>query len=121
MQMDWSKRHFGLLAILAVALALGALAHTYRFDRLLSAERSSLLALDRTIGSLEVSLADVGGAQAGYLSTGQEPEVWTRRSSDVLGHLETALTGLRNSTSSAEARAGYDMATTALANLGALD
>jgi hypothetical protein len=121
MQQDWRKRHFGLVAVLAVVLAFAALAQDYRFDRRLTADRVALLALDRSIGTLEVALAELRGTQTGYLSTGQGPDVWTRRSTDLLTELETTLTRLRDATGSAEARARYDAATNALANLGAVD
>jgi hypothetical protein len=92
MQQDWRKRHFGLLVVLASVLSLGALAQDYRFDRWLTAQRVSLLALDRSIGTLEVAIADFRGAQIGYLASGQVPEIWTRRSSELLSALETTLT-----------------------------
>jgi hypothetical protein len=121
MHQDWRKRHFGLLVVLAVVLTVGAVLQDYRFDRWLTAERTSLLSLDRSIGSIEVALSDLRAAETGYLATGQGPAVWTRRSTELLAQLEATLTALRDATASDEARTRYDAATAALAGLSTLD
>ena len=122
MQQDWRKRHFGLLFVLALVLTLGTLLQDFRFDRWIAGERASLDGLSRTIGSLEATLAELRGAQTGYLATGRGPDAWMQQTTELFGRLETTVTSLREaSTTNVAALPRYEAATTALASLGALD
>jgi len=121
MLQDWSKRNFGLLVVLAFLLTLGTLFQDFRFDRSLVRERASILALEREIGSLELATADLRAAQAAYVATGQGPEFWMRRATELAAEIEAALTRLRQSSGSVEAQTRYDAASAALTDLVAID
>jgi hypothetical protein len=122
MQQAWRQRHFGLLFVLALVLTLGTLLQDFRFDRWIAGERASLDSLTRTIGSLEATLAELRGAQIGYLATGRGPDAWMQQTTALFARLETTVTSLREApTTSAAALPRYEAATTALANLGSLD
>jgi hypothetical protein len=121
MQQDWRKRHFGLFALLAVLIIVGALALDVFVNRLVTLERTSAVAVEQQIGSLEVALADLRAAQAAYVATSQNPEFWMQRSVDLSSRLESGLTQLRESVGPDEARSGYQSALGTLATLATLD
>jgi hypothetical protein len=77
--------------------------------------------MDRQIGSLEVALSDLRAAQSGYLATGQGPDFWMRRASDLFGEMESALTAMRDGSTSREARTRYESSLAALAGLSGID
>src|SRR6187399_868275 len=110
MQSDLRKSRLGLLFVLALLLTLGTLFQDFRFDQSLTRDRLALSSLEREIGSLDVALSDLRAAQTGYLATGQGPDFWMRRASELFGRLEMSLTNLRDTSTSADARARYETA-----------
>lgn len=121
MQQDLRTRHLGLFVVLALLLAAGTLFQDLRFDRSLVVNRATAAALDRQCGSIEVALSDLRAAQAGYLATGQGPDFWMRRASDLFAQLESSLTTLRDGSTNGEARAHYESSLAALAGLSGID
>lgn len=115
------KRGAGLLLVLTLIVAVGTLVQDFRFDRSIARERAGGLALDRELGGLVESLANMRAAQAGYVAAGQGPEVWMKRVSDLSAAIDDALARRREATFSTEARARYQAAATALADLRAID
>jgi hypothetical protein len=118
---DWRKSSLGLLVVIAVLLTLGTIFQDYLFERSLTHERATLLATEREVGSLEVAVAELAGAQARYLTDGEAHDFSLRRGSEIAEAMGTSLTRLRESTRSQEARARYDAALTGLSSLSSLD
>lgn len=115
------KRGFGLLFLLTFVIAIGTLVQDFRFDTVVETERDRALALDRQLGSTTVALADLRGAQAGYVAMGQGPAVWIARATDLFNQIETAITTLRSSTAAPDASVHYDAALAALSDLKGID
>lgn len=114
-------RSSGLLLILTVIVALGTIVQDYRFNSSITREQTTTLSIGHELGKLELALADLRGAQAAYVAAGQGPNFWMGRATDLGAMLKTGLEGFSDATVSAEARGRYLSATTALAELMALD
>ena len=95
MSKDWRKRHLGLFALLAVLVIVGTLILDFLLSQSISRNRASSAAVEREIGSLQVALADFRAAQASYLATGQEPDVWMRRAGSLSARLESGALRVR--------------------------
>lgn len=120
MTQDSRTRNLSLLVVSAFLLTLGALIQDYRFDHSLSAERTSLLAVEQQIGSIEVAHAEFRAAETGYLAAGQSPDFWTRRATELHTQISSGLTRLRSS-SPASVTPQYEAALIALADLENID
>jgi len=116
-----SKRGIGLLLVLTVIIALGTIALDYHFNRLMNDERGAAFARDRELGSLAETLATLRAAQAGYVAAGQGTSFWMTRVSELLAQLDGSIGKHRAATSSADARALYDAAGSALSDFNAID
>jgi hypothetical protein len=121
MQQDWRTRHLGLVALLAVLFVLGTLALDVWLDRSVARDRASIASIARELSSLEVAAADLRGAQAAYVATGQGPDFWMRRAGELAARIEGGLTTLREASSHDDARAGYGAALASLGQLTTLD
>jgi hypothetical protein len=121
MQQDWRKRHLGLIALLAVIFVLGTIALDFWLDRTIARDRERLASIERELSSIEVAIADLRGAEAAYVSTGQGPDFWVRRAADLAARIEQGLTQLREGSVPDAARARYDAALGTLGNLVVLD
>ena len=109
------------LAVVASLLAFGSIVQDFRLHHSLADERTTSLAVNNQIGTLEVALSDFRAAQTGYLATGQGPDFWMRRATDLSGQMGSGLDELRGETTSADARASYDAASAALSDLESID
>jgi hypothetical protein len=121
MPQDSTKKGFRLFALLAVLVILSAVGLDVFLTQSIVRDRASAVAMEREVGSLQVALADMRGAQAAYLATGQGPDFWIQKSSDLSARLEAGLTRLRESAATPELRTGYQAALGMLGNLMSLD
>lgn len=110
-----------LLLILTLTIAFATAGQDYRFDQAIDRERTGGLQLAREFASIDTALSDVRGAQAAYVAAGQEPSVWMTKATEAFAQADAALTRLRQTTLSVEAKARYDEAAKALAEVMALD
>ena len=115
------KRGFGVLFVLTLVIGAGTLFQDFRFDTLLEHERDTAASVDRQLGSVDVAIADLRGAQAGYVAAGQGPAFWISRATDLFTRIETDLTSLRSATATTDAATHYDAALVALNDLKAID
>ncbi|HUL74189.1 MAG TPA: GAF domain-containing protein [Vicinamibacterales bacterium] len=115
------RRGFGVLFVLTLVIGVGTIVQDYRFDLLLEREREAAAALDRRIGSIEVALADLRTAEAGYVATGQGSSFWIGRATDLFDQTDSTITALRSSTTSTDAATHYDAALAALRDLKGID
>ena len=118
-----SKRGLGLVLILTFAVAGGAAAllQDFRFDQSLAREHLSAEQVSRRLASTQVTIANLRGAQAGYLAVGQGPDFWMKRASELAADVEKNLSEAQATTVSAEARAHYDAAISVLGGINSLD
>src|SRR4249920_1210896 len=102
-----SKRGLGLVLILTFAVAGGAAAilQDFRFDRSLAREHLLAEQVSRRLASTQVTIANLRGAQAGYLAVGQGPDFWMKRASELAADVEKNLSEAQATTVSADARA----------------
>lgn len=115
------KRGFGVLFVLTLVIGAGTLFQDFRFDTLLEHERDAAASVDRQFGSIDVAIADLHGAQAGYVAAGQGPAFWISRATDLFTRIETDLTSLRSATTSTDAATHDDAALVALRDLKGID
>jgi hypothetical protein len=116
------KKHgFGVLFALTLVIGLGTLFQDFRFDQLLDHERDTAIALDRQHSAVEVALADLRTAEAGYVATGQDSSIWMTRASDLFNQVDTALGALKSATAETEASGHYETAQIALKDLKSID
>ncbi len=118
-----SKRGLGLVLVLMFAVAVGAAAivQTFQFDLSLAREHVSAEQVSRRLASTQLAMANLRGAQAGYLAVGQGPDFWMKRASELARDVEQSLTDLLTTTASADARAHYDAAISLLGGINGLD
>jgi hypothetical protein len=121
MQEGWRKRHLGLVALLAVLFVLGTIALDFWLDRSLAQDRARLSSIERELSSIDVAVAELRGAEAAYVATGQGPDFWVRRAADLATRIEQGLTKLRESATDPGVRARYTAALGTLGNLVTLD
>jgi hypothetical protein len=115
------KRGFGVLFVLTLVIGAGTLLQDFNFDTLLDSQHNAAAALDRQLGSIEVALADLHTAQAGYVAAGQGPAFWIARATDLFTRIEADLTSLRSATASPDAATHYDAMLVALKDLKSID
>jgi hypothetical protein len=118
-----SKRGLGLVLVLTFAVAIGAAAllQDFRFDRSLAHERESAEHISRRLESTLLAVANLRGAQAGYLAAGQGPDFWMKRAGEMAADVEKGLSDVQAATTSPEARARYDAAMSILGGINSLD
>jgi hypothetical protein len=115
------KRGSGLLVVLTVIVALGTIVQDYRFNSSIATAQASVVAVDRELGQIDLALADLRAAQAGYVAAGQGPDFWMGRASELATAIQTSLQTVRDATPSVEARARYDAANRHLSELTSID
>jgi len=116
------KKHgFGVLFALTLVIGVGTVVQDFRFDQLLDRERDAAIALDRRAGAVDIALADVRTAQAGYVAAGQDASVWMTRASDLFNHIDAALGALKSAAADTEAAGHYEAAQNALKDLKSID
>src|SRR5438477_6844454 len=109
-----SKRGLGVVLVLVFAIAAGTLLQDYRYDQSIAREHAAAETLARTLSSVDLALANLRAAQAGYLATGQSAEFWMKRAVDLDAEIEGTLATLQAATTSADARTHYAAASAAL-------
>jgi hypothetical protein len=110
-----------LLLVVSCLLSAGAVFQSFRFSQSHQIDRTRLLNVERSAGRLLVSLGEMRAARMASLATGQGPEFWLRRATELSRELETGITQLRASLVVGAAQAHLDTASTALADLTGLD
>lgn len=115
------KSGLTLLFALTFVLTAAVIIQELRFDHAAASTRESSLVTDRAIGDLTVAIADFRAAQTGYLATGQGPDFWMRRASEIAAKIETRLGQLRATSPVPEAVVHYAAAADALADVVAID
>jgi len=115
------KRGTGILFLLALLIAAGALFQDFRFDSTLTNEHTTAVAVEREFGALDASLASFRAAQTGYVATGQVPASWMTRANERLQALESALLARKTASSDPDALKRYDAAVEALTALKHVD
>jgi hypothetical protein len=116
-----SKRGLGLLLVLSFAVGVAATVQDFRFDLSTIQHQAAAATLDRASGSLDIAMANLRAAQAGYVAAGQGPDFWMKRASEISSDVETRLMSLQAASTSEPARTHYDAALAALASLASLD
>jgi hypothetical protein len=114
-------RHITVFVVLSVAIATITVALDLRFDVSLARGRAAALAVEHDLALIETSLATWRGAQAGYVATGQVPSFWFKQAADQSSEIEAAIVRRHAATTSIEAKAQYDLATSAVGQLNGLD
>ena len=116
-----SRHGARVLLVVSCLVAAAAAFQSFRFTQSHTADRERLLGLERQTGALLVTVADMRAAQMAYLATGQGPDFWMRRTSELSGRLQDGFTQLLGTTTSAEAQASVNTAAVALGDLVRLD
>lgn len=116
------KKHGArLLLVLGCVLAIGTVVQDFRFNSSTRLAEGDAQGAEREFGVVLTSLANLRAAQTAYLATGQGPEFWMRRASEIAAEMQTGIGRIRASVGSAQARVNLDSATTALTDLMNLD
>ncbi len=110
-----SRRGLWLL-LLGVVLAGGAAWQTWQFEQQFTTRQLDRDRLARQYASLELTIADLKNAQAGYVAAGQGADFWMTRFDELADQLEALLIARRDA---ADAAAQASL-TAALAQLEAL-
>jgi len=115
------KGGLDLLMILTLILALGTIVQDFRFDSSLEHERLAAGAIDRDLGGLQLAVSDLQAAQTGYLASGQGPDFWMTRASNLASQLDAGITRLSGTAANPESQPQYDAAAAALTDLVNID
>lgn len=116
-----SKRGLGVLLVLAFAVAIASIVQDFRFDLTAAQQQSAASTIERTVGSIDLAIANLRAAQAGYVAAGQGPDFWMKRGSELASEIEIRISSLQAPSTSDEARAHYDAALAALTALATID
>jgi hypothetical protein len=109
------------LFLVSCLVALAAVVQDFRFDASSRLAELSATTLERESGALRAKIAELRGGQTAYLATGQGPEFWMRRVTDLAAEIDTGLTRLASDIGTAEAQSQLATARTALTDLLAVD
>jgi len=104
-----------------LVLALISLIGHWRIDVMRKAGRHSATVINNDLRLAEQGLAELRGAQAGYLAVGQKPDEWMTRATSASVQLETSIADLAASTSSPDAHQHYQAAAALVTELTAND
>src|SRR5690349_13431716 len=115
------KRGFAVLFVLTLVIGAGTLLQDFRFDTLLDSQRDIATTVDRQLGSIDVAIADLHAAQAGYVAAGQSPAFWIARATELFTRIETDLTSLRSGPTNTDAATHHDAAMVAVKDLKSID
>lgn len=110
-----------VLLVVSCLLAAAAVFQSFRFSQSNQSDRNRLLHVERSTGELLLDVAEIRAAQMAYLATGQGPEFWMRRATEVAGGLESNLAALRGTLESQAAQSSLDAASGAVGALVELD
>lgn len=110
-----------VLLVVSCLVAAAAAFQSFRFSESHTADRARQVDVEREAGHLLVTLSDLRAAQMAYLATGQGPDFWMRRATELSDQLRDGLATLRGTVVAADAQGGLDTATVALGDLVQLD
>ncbi len=110
-----------MLFVVSALLASAAAFQAFRFSQSDQLNRTRLASLERESGNVLVTLSEMRGAQMAYLATGQGPDFWMRRATELATQVDSGLTRMRSVTTDLVAHSHLDAASTALADLVQLD
>ena len=116
-----SKRGLGIVLVLTFAIAVAAVVQDFRYDIDIARERLTTDSTHYTLESVQLALANLRTAQAGYLAAGQSSDFWMKRATDLAAEIESSLTAIQAASASPDARSHYDAALAALGGLNSLD
>ncbi len=100
-----------------LVLALITLAGHWRIDVMRRAGRHAATVINNDLRLAEQGLAELRGAQAGYLAVGQKPDEWMTRATGASVQLETSIADLAATTSSPDAHQHYQAASALVTEL----
>jgi hypothetical protein len=109
------------LFLIACLLALAAVVQDFRFDAASRRSDQATTKILQEAATLRTRMAELRGGQTAYLATGQGPDFWMRRVTDVATELETGLGRLRAEATTPEAQGHFATAGSALTELLAVD
>jgi hypothetical protein len=115
------KRSHGVLLVLTLLVAAGALVQAWRLSVALDREAAESLSRERDLSAIETNLANLRAAQAGYVATGLASATPMSRAASVSAEIHTALGRLRATADDPVVQSQYDAAASALKELGNLD
>jgi hypothetical protein len=109
------------LFVAACLVAVAAVVQDYRFDAAHRHLRGSAADFTQESQALRTKVAELRGGQTAYLATGQGPEFWMRRVTDLSNDIESGISRLKAEARTAEAGTGLTAASSALVELLAID
>lgn len=112
-----SRHGARVLLVVSGLVAAAAIFQSFRFSQTHQIERERALGIERDAGVLLLALAEMRGAQMAYLATGQGPEFWMRRSTELAGQVESGIARLRSAVTTPAAVSRFDAASVALGDL----
>lgn len=117
-----SRRGARLTVAVLFALVCGAAAWQYaRVERSVSGQADAAASFEREARSLATAVAELRGAQQGYVADGQGPDYWTTRVTKDLASLRTRVESLRRQAADARAVAHVNAASSALERFARTD
>jgi hypothetical protein len=109
------------LFVVACLVAVAAVVQNYRFDAADGQLRIAASTFGSEANSLRTKIAELRGGQTAYLATGQGPEFWMRRVTDLSNEIESGISRLKTAAQTTEAQTQLTAATSALTELLAID
>jgi hypothetical protein len=107
--------------VVSCVVAAAAVFQSFRFSQSHHAQRAHVLDVERDTSALLVTLTEMRGAQMAYLATGQGPDFWMRRATELAGQLEGGLAQLRGTLTAPGAQSRLEAAAVGLDDLVRLD
>lgn len=104
-----------------LVLALIAIAGNWRLDVMRRAGRHTATVINNDLRLAEQGLAELRGAEAGYVAAGQKAEDWMNKATGASAQLESAIANLTTATTSPDARQHYESAAALVGELTATD
>jgi hypothetical protein len=109
------------LFVVACIVAVAAIVQDYRFDLTHARLRASAMNFSSEANSLRIKIAELRGGQTAYLATGQGPEFWMRRVTDLANEVESGIGRLKTDAQTSEAGTQLTTASSALTELLTID
>jgi CHASE3 domain sensor protein len=116
-----SRQGARVLLVVSCLVAAAAIFQSVRFSQSHRDQRTHVLDVERDTGALLVALTELRGAQMAYLATGQGPDFWMRRTTELAGQLQDGIARLRGVLTAPAAVSRLDTAAVAVGDLIALD
>lgn len=116
-----TKNAARVLLVVACVGAAAAAVQSVRIDHARRDTQARISTLQTETGALITSLSDLRAAQMAYLATGQGPDFWMRRVTELSGYIDTGLARLREASRTPGASTQLDRARAALTELMQFD